>query len=133
MARLVPASCDTCVGEHITGLASWQLERDPNMRFAGIASYDDSIIGGVFLGLGPGEYEAAVTSELAKLADAHPGRYSRFLFDSTLHTTISSDSQSGGLPGITATYDTTTVQGVSVAQWLELLVEDDPNFTELIE
>ncbi|PRQ01122.1 pectin acetylesterase-family hydrolase [Enhygromyxa salina] len=131
--RLFPDSCDDCVTDHITNLPSWQLDRDPNMRFAAIASYDDAVIGGVFLGLGAGEYEQAMTAELAKLSSQHPDRYHRFLFDSSLHTTISSDSSTPGIPGLTATYDATFVDGTSVADWLGLLIEDPAGFGDRIE
>jgi hypothetical protein len=134
ISRVVPDSCEDCVTDHITGLAAWQLERDPLMRFAAIAAYDDAVIGGVFLGLGSGEYQAAVETELAKLATAYPDRYHRFLFDSALHTTIGTDSLTGGgIPGLTATYDTTLVQGTSVAGWLQLLISDDTGFGDRIE
>jgi hypothetical protein len=134
MLGAVPESCEDCVTDHITGLAAWQLERDPFMRFAAIAAYDDAVIGGVFLGLGPGEYQGAVESELAKLATAYPDRYHRFFFDSSLHTTIGTDSLTGGgIPGLTATYDTTLVNGTSVEDWLTLLINDDPGFGDRIE
>jgi hypothetical protein len=130
----VPESCPDCVTDHITNLANWQLEQDPRMRFAAVAAYNDAVIGGVFLGLGAGEYQAAVETELGKLATAHPDRYHRFFFDSSLHTTIVTDSVAGGgLPGLTATYDTTLVGGTSVANWLELLITDDPEFGDRIE
>ncbi|HVI03934.1 MAG TPA: pectin acetylesterase-family hydrolase [Enhygromyxa sp.] len=132
--RLVPESCSTCVTDHITGLPDWQLARDPNMRFAAISSYHDAVIGGVFLQLASGEYQAALTSELAELAANHPGRYHRFLFSSTLHTTIGADTQSGGgFEGLTATYDGTVVNGTSVADWLGMLVEGDSAFGDRIE
>ncbi len=132
--RFVPQSCSTCVTDHITGLPDWQLGRDPKLRFAAISSHDDSVIGGVFLQLGPGEYEAALTTELAKLAANHAGRYHRFLFAGALHTTIGADTQSGGgLPGLTATYDGTIVAGTSVAAWLDMLVSGDPEFGDRIE
>ncbi|MCA9701175.1 MAG: hypothetical protein KC431_26880 [Myxococcales bacterium] len=132
--RLVPASCQDCVTDHITGLPRWQLSRDPRLRFAAISSYDDAIIGGVFLGLGKGEYEQAFTTELAISAAAYPDRFHRFFFPGTLHTTISTDSvNGGGLQGITANYDTTVVQGTSVAQWLEMLILGDPGFGDRID
>jgi hypothetical protein len=132
--RMVPESCEDCVTDHITNLVDWQLERDPLMRFAAIAAYNDAVIGGVFLGLGSGVYQTAVETELGKLAAAHPDRYHRFLFDSPLHTTIVSDSVAGGgLPGLTATYDTTSVHGTTVETWLELLINDDPEFGDRIE
>jgi hypothetical protein len=132
--HVVPESCPDCVTDHITNLASWQLDQDPRMRFASVAAYDDAVIGGVFLGLGTGEYQAAVESELGKLSTAHPDRYHRFFFDSPLHTTIGTDSVAGGgLPGLTATYDTTLVDGTSVANWLQLLIMDDPEFGDRIE
>jgi hypothetical protein len=132
--HVVPESCPDCVTDHLTNLVAWQLERDPLMRFAAIAAYGDAIIGGVFLGLGSGEYRAAIESELSKLATAHPDRYHRFLFDSPLHTTIGTDSVvGGGLPGVTATYDGELVEGTSVETWLQLLITDDPDFGERIE
>jgi hypothetical protein len=132
--HLIPDECSECITDHLTNLPRWQLKVDENMRFAAISSYDDAIIGGTFLALGPGEYRAALEVELQKLADRYPERYHRFLFESTLHTTIGTDSVAGGgLPGITATYDTTLVDGTSVAAWLELLIDGDPAFGDRIE
>ncbi len=132
--RLVPESCSDCVTDHLTGLPHWQLDRDPKLRFAALSSYDDSVIGGVFLQLGAGEYKAALTSELAKLAEAHPDRYHRFLFEGVLHTTIVADTQNGGgLEGLNSSYDGTVVDGTSVADWLGMLVNGDPEFDDRIE
>ncbi|MFO7567566.1 MAG: pectin acetylesterase-family hydrolase [Enhygromyxa sp.] len=132
--RLLPNSCSTCITDHITGLPHWQLARDPNMRFAAISSYHDSVISGVFLQLGNGEYKAALEAELGRLAGDHAGRYHRFLFSSTLHTTIVADTQNGGgLEGLTATYDGTIVDGTSVAAWLGMLVAGDSAFGDRIE
>jgi hypothetical protein len=132
--RLIPKSCSTCVTDHITGLPSWQLARDPNMRFAAISSYQDLVISNVFLQLGDGEYKTALESELGTLASAHAGRYHRFMFASSLHTTIVADTQKGGgLDGLTATYDGTRVAGTSVADWLGMLISGDTAFTDRIE
>lgn len=131
--RLIPDSCPDCVTDHITNLPNWQLSVDPNLRFVAISTYADAIIGGVFLGLGPGEYQAALEQELGKLAADHPGRYTRYLFDSSLHTTIAADSSVEGLPGITANFDQAYVGGVSVAQWLGQAITDDPAFSDQIE
>jgi hypothetical protein len=132
--HLIPDECSECITDHITNLPRWQLKVDENMRYAAIASYDDSVIGGVFLGLADGEYQAALEVELAKLAERYPERYHRFLFDSSLHTVTGSDSVSGGgLPGLTANFDTTVVAGTSVQEWMQLLVDGDPAFGDLIE
>jgi hypothetical protein len=132
--HLVPESCSTCITDHITGLPNWQLTRDPNMRFAAISSYDDAIIGGVFLQLATGEYQMALTSELAKLAADHPGRYHRFFYAGVLHTAIVADTANGGgLEGLTSTYDGTIVDGTSVAEWLDMLVNGDSAFGDRIE
>jgi hypothetical protein len=132
--HLVPESCSTCITDHITGLPNWQLTRDPNMRFAAISAYDDAIIGGVFLQLATGEYATAMTAELAKLASDHPGRYHRFLYSGPLHTATVADTQNGGgLEGLTATYDGTIVDGTSVAAWLGMLVNGEPEFGDRIE
>jgi hypothetical protein len=39
----------------------------------------------------------------------------------------------GGIPGLTATYDTTLVNGTSVEDWLTLLINDDPGFGDRID
>lgn len=132
--QLIPDECSECITDHITNLPRWQLKVDPNMRFAAIASYDDAIISDTFLGLAAGEYRTALELELGKLAELYPDRYHRFMFDSTLHTTIGTDSVAGtGIPGVTATFDDTLVSGTSVAQWLQLLIDDDPEFGDRIE
>jgi hypothetical protein len=129
-----PPSCPECVGDHIVPFVDWQLQRDANMRFAAISSYGDSVIGGIFLGLGPAEYEAVLTEQLAWLAERHPDRYDRFFYSGVLHTTIGADTQAGGgLPNLTSTYDGTVVDGISVAQWLALLAAGDPGFADVIE
>lgn len=132
--RFFPQSCPECIDDHIVGFVDWQLQRDPNMRFAAISSYGDTVIGDIFLGIGAQAYEAALVQELGWLAEQHPDRYDRFFFAGTLHTTIAADTQSGGgIPGLTSTYDGTVVDGMSVAQWLGLLVNQDPSFDDVIE
>jgi hypothetical protein len=71
--------------------------------------------------------------ELQKLADRDPERYHRFLFDSTPHTTIGADRPGGGIPCVSATFDTTVVDGTSVATWLQLPIDGDPDFGDRIE
>ena len=72
--------------------------------------------------------------ELEKLATNHPGRYYRFFFESTLHTTVVADTKNGGgLQGLTATYDGTEVDGTSVAQWLSMLINGDSAFGDRIQ
>ena len=133
VAAWLPDDCVECVtADHITNIPDWQLRLDENMRFAAIASHEDAVLAEGFLGLGPGEYRSELELELAKLASAHPGRFNRFVFDSTLHTTTAADSQAGAPEGV-ATFDETRVGGTSVAQWLESLLDDDPAFGDLVE
>lgn len=134
ISRLLPDSCDPCVSDgHITPLVGWALDRDPDMRYAAISSYEDFVIGSVFLGIGGAAYGGVVAEQTQALEQAHPGQYHRYLFGGTRHTTIAIDSTTdlsgadGSLPldGVDPTtledllgrFDSTQVQGTTVADW----------------
>ena len=112
ISRFIPESCVDCTGNgHVTRFIDWQLAHDRNLRIAAISSLQDVVIGQVFLHIPPADFEAALTSETAILADRYPGRYERFLYPGRGHTVIYI-----GLNSV-------AVDGVTVGSWLESMLE----------
>ncbi|MFN7955634.1 MAG: pectin acetylesterase-family hydrolase [bacterium] len=112
ITRFIPESCVDCTGNgHVTRFIDWQLAHDRNLRIAAISSLQDFVIGTVFLHIPPQDFQAALTSETATLADRYPGRYERFLYPGVGHTVI--------YVGL----DSVTVQGTNVATWLQAMLE----------
>lgn len=103
ISRFIPASCVDCTGNgHVTRFIDWQLAHDRNLRIAAISSLQDVVIGTVFLHIPPDDFEAALTSETANLADRYPGRYERFLYPGKGHTVIYVGLNSVAVDGVTA-------------------------------
>ncbi|MCO4773358.1 MAG: vtpJ-therm [Deltaproteobacteria bacterium] len=136
-ASFIPPSCEGCTNQgHLVPLVNWQLNRDPLMRSAVFSSYDDYIISTLFLGLGPGVFKEALLRETGAVAAAHPDRYVRFLVEGEIHTAII-----GNVSGVIGDVggdnpfsdfvelgkmDEITLEGTTVADWLQGMVDDDP-------
>jgi hypothetical protein len=90
--RFVPPDCPDCVGDgHITGFVRYFLDRDPNVRIAAISSWDDLVIGDLFLKLEPSTWRDSLRDETDALHAAHPDRYRRFFFAGRAHTALLGD------------------------------------------
>ena len=118
-----------------------------------MTSYNDFVIGSLFLGLGYDPYEAEVRAMDAKLSAAHPDQYASFLYAGDRHTTCAIDSttvlsevSSGSLPfeGIGSTgfdeidallgrFDVTAIGGITVADWLTIWANEPAEFTSLAD
>jgi len=121
MTRLVPASCEACTANgHLTRFITWVLDRDPNMRYAGISAVQDVVIGTLFLGLGGPGYEEVVREQTAILEGDNGPAYRRFLFEGSDHTVVGTDSTyEGPSPSTPAgVFDVTNVDGTTPAAWL---------------
>lgn len=90
--RFVPPDCPDCVGDgHITGFVRYFLDHDPNVRVAAISSWDDLVIGDLFLKLEPSTWRESLRDETDALHGAHPDRYRRFFFAGRAHTALLGD------------------------------------------
>lgn len=89
---LVPASCEDCFGDgHMTGLVDWQLSRDSTLRVGAYSATQDGVIGGIFLGLAPDAFEAALRAETDELHRRYPNRYMPFISEGDQHTVLLGD------------------------------------------
>jgi hypothetical protein len=142
---LFPASCPECIDYgHLTPLLDWELERDPDLKVAAFSSYGDSIIADTFLQIGEEGFRGPLLREAQALHAAHPERYMPFLVEGTMHTTLL-----GSVSGIVAVpegedspfddfiqlggLDTTQLNGVTVGQWLQAMLDGDPAWQPMIE
>lgn len=120
-ADSIPASCTVCNegrGE-LTGMFSWMLERDPNVKISVLSYFEDGVIGGFFLGLPGPEYKALLTTETGKVQSAHPDRFKRYMLPGTSHV-------------VSAGWRTVTADGVAVSDWTAGMVKGDAVWKDLL-
>lgn len=87
--RFIPSDCADCLADgHLTGLVKYELEHDPALRIAALSSWDDFIIGHVFLELEPQAFRDALQVKTGALHDAFPDRYRRFIYSGRAHTAL---------------------------------------------
>jgi hypothetical protein len=124
--QYIPDSCDECKTGVQTAIIGWGMEHDPSLRGAGFSSYGDAVIGGVFLKLMPPDFKKLLMEETDKVHDKFPTRFERFFITGTQHTVLQS------MAGAGVTYDS-PVDGVSVEQWLEKMLNHDPGWTDHLQ
>ncbi len=134
---LFPEDCTTCFRNgHATGLTSLLLSHDPHLRYLNISSEQDYVIGTLFLGQSGSTYAQSVQAETQRLAQDHPNQYRRFIYPGMQHTVLSFDSTTDFsawdswmdeeiLENLLGRFDVVSLGGVTVADWIAELVDDD--------
>jgi hypothetical protein len=118
--QFIPASCDACMSSpHLTPWMSWNLTHDPSMKLGMFSAYEDSVIAGVFLMLDPAVFKQALVDETGRVVEIAPQRAKRFLVNGTQHTV--------------GNIHTTAVNGLSVAQWLQKMLDGDPGWDNVVQ
>ncbi len=109
--QFYPASCTDCdaTGGQGTAIIKWRLDNDSTIRES-FYSTDGDTTNRFFLNVPTQElYRELIVSEHAKLNDAHPARYKRFIRSgSTIHTALQNDL-----------YYIGTANGVPLNEWVE--------------
>ncbi|MEC7987517.1 MAG: pectin acetylesterase-family hydrolase [Myxococcota bacterium] len=134
---LFPDDCDDClVNGHATGFTDWMLELDPHIRYLNISSEQDYIIGNLFLGQSGSIYSESVHTQTQRLAQNHPDQYRRFIYPGIQHTALAFDSTTDFgawdawmdedvIENLLGRFDVVQVDGVTTADWVRELVEQD--------
>jgi hypothetical protein len=146
LRRFVPDDCPECMeGGHLTGIAGYILGRDSAIRMGTYSSWQDSVLAKTFLSIDPREFAESLDSETTKIHERYPDRFRRFITAGTQHTSLLGDATGiigrdinavelpegalqnllGGDLLIQGLVDT-TADGVSMAEWLTGLIDDDP-------
>lgn len=138
--RFIPKSCKDCIANgHLTRLIGYGLEHDPNLKLGLHSSYEDKVYAKLFLGIGAQEFGEQLVQETSYLSARYPDRFKMFLTEGEKHTTLigdavipanmvessSTDSDTGiELAGMY----TTVLNGVTIADWIRMMLADDPGW-----
>jgi len=120
--RYRPPSCAACqTHAHMTEFVRYVLEHDPGTVVGDFSSWEDSVIMRFTFSTDPAAFRMLLAAETDATAAAFPDRYKRFIVEGSAHTSL----QTG--------FHDTQIDGVSIAQWLGLMIARDPGWVELIE
>lgn len=121
--QFLPASCGDCVKDgQFTGIVGWELDHDPSLRVGDFSSYQDGVIGGVFLGMEGPDFEHLLFEETDELHAAHPDRFQRFFVKGSGHTSI----LAGG-------YYNVSVQGQTLIEWTQAMLDGSDAWQDRLE
>ncbi len=120
----IPAECTRCDGPVMTWLYDLYLEIDPELRIGMFSAWHDAIISGWFLKMNKYAFEGLIRSVTDDIDEYHPDRFARFFIAGDSHTCYEFLLPEG------ANY---AVDGVTLYQWIDRLVNDDPAWDERME
>jgi hypothetical protein len=119
--QYLPAGCSRC-DLQLMYLYEWMLWRDPLVRIGLFSSYKDYTIGVDYLNMQQDDYKALLLSASGAVRLKYPDRFNRFLVNGDTHCIA---QVPGGY--------THTVGGVTILQWQEQLITDDPDWADILE
>ncbi|MBZ0273981.1 pectinacetylesterase family protein [bacterium] len=121
----IPAACERCQDGPIqTWLYDLYLRQDPSLRIGLFSSYRDFIISGWFLRMEDERFKSLLLDVSGQIKALHPDRFARFFIDTATHTTYQFL-----LPG----GPNYAVGNTSIYDWIEMLVNDDPAWNDVLE
>lgn len=117
----LPKSCPDCIGAdgHGTGVHTWGLDRDENLRLSLMSYKQDTTISTFFFGVGGAKWEPELIRKMQEVEAAHPDRVRSFIANGNTHTFL-------GSPDV-------EVEGISVLDWIAAMVDDSDEWTSRID
>lgn len=145
VARFIPDDCERCITSgHLTGVISWFLDRDDNVRVGLFSSWYDSVLSRTFLQVPAAQFAEGLRVETDAVHAAHPDRFRRFIIDGTQHTTllddvtgiVGSDLTAIELPPgafqdllggdlVIGGMESTAIGELTMGEWLGAMIEND--------
>lgn len=117
-----PPSCEECqTHAHMSYFVRYQLEHDPGTVVGDFSAWEDSVIMRFTFNTDPAAFRTLLEQETDIPAQAFPDRYKRFFISGASHTTLQ------------RSFHDTQVGGVTIAEWLGLMIDRDPAWVELME
>ena len=118
----IPASCPDCIAEdgHGTGVHTWGLERDKNLRISLLSHKQDSTIATFFFGVSGAKWEPELIREMGEVEAAHPDRVRSLIADGSAHTFLISNTA-------------LEVDGITVMDWVAAMLDNSPEWTSRID
>ena len=114
--QFFPDDCDKC-HDQLIYLYDWMLDRDDNLKIGLTSSYFDLVIGGMYMRTTPQDYKNLLMNATNVIREKHPDTFKRFFIKGVDHN-------------ISNKYE---VNGVTVRVWLEHLVNDSPQWKDILE
>jgi hypothetical protein len=118
----LPASCPDCIAEdgHGTGVHTWALDQDDNLRISLLSHKQDSVIATFFFGVSGPSWEPELIREMAEVEAAHPDRLRSLVANGSSHTFLigSTDLE---------------VDGITVIDWVAAMLNDSPEWTSRLD
>ena len=120
--RSRPPSCKECQTDaNMSPYVKYLLEHDPGMVVGDFSAWEDAVIMQFTFMSDAMQFRMTLQSETDIPAKAFPKRYKRFFINGSMHTTLLN------------AFHTTQVNGVTVSEWLGMMIDRDPDWTELME
>ncbi|CAG0933692.1 hypothetical protein TFLX_03177 [Thermoflexales bacterium] len=113
----LPADCPQC-REQLIQLYPWLLARDPQLKVGMFSSYQDSVIGQAYLGMTPTAFRRLLVETTDKIHAEFSDTFKRYFIKGTAHC----------VPDYFYSVD-----GVSVRDWIEDLMNDSPEWQDVLE
>jgi len=113
--------CPKCE-EQMIFIIGWILNHDPIIKYGLFSYYNDLVIGTIFLGLKSEQYRELLVSITNELHAMHPETFKRFFIEGYSHTTFD-----------LSTYYSAEVRGTHFNEWVDDLVNDSPDWADLLE
>lgn len=118
--QYLPEDCQRC-DEQLIFILDWIFQRDPYVKWGLFSYYNDFVIGGVFLKLGP-DFRKLLLNVTGDIHKKNPDVFRRYFIEGAMHTIMQ-------LP----TYYSVNVNGIYFYQWVDGLVNDTENWQDLLE
>jgi hypothetical protein len=149
---LIPKSCSGCTADgNVTRLVDWQLDRDPQMKMGVFSSYEDGVISQLYLQIPAATFESSLLSTTDWLHGRYETRYRRFFVNGIQHTSLLGNVDgligddptavilpanfvSSGLADVKiGGIDTTEIDGVTIAQWFQAMLDGTAAWDDRLE
>lgn len=132
---IIPDDCTMCKGTLFTYIYDVYLRYDPQVRIGMFSSYYDAVINGTYLHMDGEDFKSVLMTVTDEIKELHPDRFARFFIETSTHTTYELDAFDlfPGSDYFLAEGPRYSVGGVSVFDWLGRLVNDQPQWDDVLE
>lgn len=116
LAPMLPADCPECKTQLIY-LFDWLLERDPALKIGMYSSYQDAVVSNV-VGMSGAENEGLLRTTTDQIHQNHPDTFKRYFIQGDSHCIADFYNQ---------------VNGITVWDWVDALINDRPSWKDMLE
>ncbi len=116
LSPMMPADCPQC-RDQLIYFDDWMLDHDLRLKIALYSSYQDAVVGQV-VGMSGAEYEQLLRVASSQIHQNHPDTFKRYLISGDSHCIADFYNQ---------------VNGTTLWMWLDALINDRPDWIDIME